>query len=270
MGISMSIAVGMNSAWDTFAEYASPSYFYDTGLKILESLKNGGQFLSRFIENPTTVGSVLPSSQSLAEKIVRHIPENNNQAEQGKHYLEIGPGTGSFTSEIVKRLSSDDELDVVEIDPIFCEILKKKYASYNNVHVHCKSITDWSPEYKYDAIISGLPLNAFTPDEVQIFIDTFKKLAKDEGTVSYFEYAFIPVIKVKVLSKVKNLSEDIKNVFGVNALSGHGQDLTQFQKVLDIKKNFFNNYGIDFETVYLNFPPAHVMHFRIASPKVEN
>ena len=207
----------------------------------LESLSNGLHFVQRFIQSPTTVGSVFPSSRALAKKIVCLIPENPSSSE-GKHYLEVGPGTGSFTEEIIKKMSAKDHLDVVEIDPTFCEILRKKFANSSNVQIHCQSIEDWHPDYHYDAIISGLPLNVFTPDMVQRFIDTFKKLARAGGTVSYFEYAWLPKIKINTLS---------------------GDEKKRFQRVLDIKNEFYKNFGTHSEPVYRNFPPAKVLHFKI-------
>lgn len=263
----MNMTAAITKTWDTFTLPEILLPFQQTGFEIVESLKNGGLFLSRFIENPDTVGSIIPSSQRLAEKIIRHIPESKNKNHPGNHYLEIGPGTGSFTSEIVKRLAANDELDVVEIDPTFCELLKKKYADKPNVHVHCKSITEWSPDYKYDAIISGLPLNAFSPEQVEEFIRSFKTLAKDDGTISYFEYAFLPTLKVKFLSTVKTLGNDVANLLGTtpDIVEDSGRNLVQFQKVLALKKAFYHTFGIDSETVYFNFPPARVLHFKIGA-----
>jgi phospholipid N-methyltransferase len=132
-------------------------------------------------------------------------------------------------------------LDVVEIDPEFCEILSKKFENNPHIRIHCTSIADWQPGYEYDAVVSGLPLNSFPPEYVEQFIDTFKSLTKKGGTVSYFEYEFLPRIKLATL---------------------FGEEERMFRKVLQIKQAFFEAHGIGSETVYRNFPPARVLHFQ--------
>ena len=198
-------------------------------------------FLTNYIENPAEVGSIAPSSRWLSRKIVELIPENNQKGEVCR-YLEVGPGTGPFTEEIVKRLRKNDELDLVELDPKFCAELKEKYKHLSNVHIHCKPLEEWHPEYQYDAIISGLPLNAFPSEVVETIIQSFKSLAKEKGTVSYFEYAFLPTINKSVL---------------------FGEKGKNFQKVLEIKDLFYKTFGRDKEFVLWNLPPARVLHFEI-------
>lgn len=245
--------INLITPWSSFAqlhvlpEIPTINTCCDKGIAVIESLTHGLHFLHRFIRNPTEVGSILPSSAALAESIVSQIPEDTSSRTEGKRYLEIGPGTGAFTIEIVKRLGDNDQLDIVEIDETFCDILKTKYANYPNIHIYCQSITEWDPEYKYDAIVSGLPLNAFGPEKVAEFIETFTKLTKEEGTISYFEYAYLPSIKIKAL---------------------FGEELEKFKKVLEIKTEFFNNFGFSSETVYYNIPPAKVLHFKVGSPNV--
>lgn len=208
--------------------------------QLLESLKNGALFLKRYLQDPTTVGSVLPSSNSLARKITCYISEQS-AVKTGCHYLEVGPGTGVFTQEILKKMKAGDTLDVVEIDPAFCQVLSKKFENNPHISIHCTSIADWQPDYEYDAVVSGLPLNSFPPENVKQFIDTFKSLTKKGGTISYFEYEFLPRLKLATLV---------------------GEEKMMFRKVLQIKQAFFDSCGIGSETVYRNFPPAKVLHFQ--------
>ncbi|MEJ2094502.1 MAG: rRNA adenine N-6-methyltransferase family protein, partial [Gammaproteobacteria bacterium] len=57
-----------------------------------ESLK----FLIEFIRKPTQVGAISPSSKWLARKMVK-----NNNIKEADTIVELGPGTGVFTSEII-------------------------------------------------------------------------------------------------------------------------------------------------------------------------
>jgi hypothetical protein len=50
------------------------------------------QFLRGFIKNPVMVGSVIPSSRVLIEKMLRPVDWANT-----KVFVEYGPGVGTFT-----------------------------------------------------------------------------------------------------------------------------------------------------------------------------
>lgn len=186
------------------------------------------------------MGSFIPSSKILARQITRFIPERS-QSNSKCHYLEVGSGTGVFTEEILRQMKESDVLDVVEIDPVFCKILKKKFKGHKNIQIFCSSITDWNPGYKYDAIISSLPLNSFSPVLVQKMIESFRYLLNPDGILSYYEYEGLSGIKLAALS---------------------GNEKIAFGKVLALKNDFYNECGICSEIVLWNFPPAKILHFK--------
>lgn len=231
----------------------SPNTFFDRLEQALpvrnwESFWDFVHFLIRFAQNPLTVGSIAPSSIFLAKKIVKLLPTHASGV--GRHYLEVGAGTGVFTEEIIKRLKNHDQLDIVEVDPEFCEILRKKYAAHN-VRVHCGPIEEWRPAYKYDHLVSGLPLNGFSPEQVSNILTKLRNLTKINGTISYFEYIALPSIKsicLEILARIGIISSEYRN---------------NFQKVLEIKELFYKTHGRMQEVVYLNALPARVFHLQI-------
>lgn len=212
--------------------------------ELLENINERFQFLIEFFKDPFMNGSIVPSSIQLTERVVQFIPEKSLfQDNQQRRYLEVGPGTGPFTKGIVERLKNSDHLDIVELNPSYCDLLKKKFADKQNVHVHCLSITDWNPEYKYDAVISGLPLNGFSPELVEQCLKVFKKVTKQDGTISYFDYPNVAKFWNTILI---------------------GKKKEKLEKILEIKDRFFQTYGFKVETVENNFPTANVFHFRIS------
>lgn len=227
------------------SHYTNQTYLfnsYTNSLKDLAgNLQDRLQFLIEFIKDPLAIGSIVPSSPQLSKKIVQYIPEKTEDGEP-KYYLEIGPGIGSFTKDIADRLRSIDHLDVVELNSSYCETLKKKFIHYNNVHIHCLSITDWHPDYKYDVVVSGLPLNSFPVDLVKKCIAVYERVTKEGGIVSYFEYPNISYLCQKFY---------------------YGQNKERLEKILALKSDFFAKYGFKCETVTDNFPTADVLHFRI-------
>ena len=67
------------------------------------------QFLSIAFRNMKTVGTICPSSPMLARSLAAAAIESTSP----KRILEVGPGTGPVTKEILKCLGPDDVLDIV-------------------------------------------------------------------------------------------------------------------------------------------------------------
>ena len=71
--------------------------------------------------------------------------------------LEIGPGDGKLTDNIILRKPS--HLTLVEIDKDLIEGLKNKYKNINNIDILNENILDFELKKKYELVISNLPYN---------------------------------------------------------------------------------------------------------------
>jgi phosphatidylethanolamine/phosphatidyl-N-methylethanolamine N-methyltransferase len=155
-------------------------------------------------KKPKTIGAVSHSSVYLA----REITTNITSCKSSKRILEVGAGIGIFSDEIVNKMSTHDQLDLIELEPDLCEILEKKYKEHPNVHIHCKSIVEWNPKYKYDIIVSGLPFNAFEADFVSNILKRYELLSKANCELSFFEYIFMsPFAKKGTTATVSNFTQ---------------------------------------------------------------
>ena len=56
------------------------------------------QFLRGFLKNPVMVGSIIPSSRVLIEKMLGRVDWENT-----KLFVEYGPGVGTFTRPILEK-----------------------------------------------------------------------------------------------------------------------------------------------------------------------
>ena len=74
-------------------------------------------FLKKYLKDPISIGSVIPSSEFLAKAIYNSIKDLDQTT-----VLEIGAGTGAITEHI----SSLNPV-VVEIDKEFCALLTKNF-----------------------------------------------------------------------------------------------------------------------------------------------
>lgn len=205
-----------------------------------ESLAEKFEFVMNFIRHPIETGAILPSSTGLAKEIVHNIPKNLHAAP--RRIIEIGAGTGVFTAKILKRMNPHDTLTVVEFDPKFCEILRKRYGHIKNVAIIEGDILEHKG--KYDYVVSGLPLNAFSAEMVTKFIAKYKDLTNNNGIVSYFQYRFVTSIR---------------------KLFMNAKEKANIDSITEQKEEFFARYRFQRNSVILNVPVAEVLHHRIST-----
>lgn len=198
-----------------------------------------GQFVKELITHPTEVGAFTPCSKYTAQTIVEPIKKSTQKR---LRILEIGPGTGVITHQIVGAMAPDATLDLVEINPTFCQLLREQFTDQQNVTLYQMSILDFVPETQYDVVISALPLNAFEHSFVEQVLSKFKSLVKPGGSFSYVELRGIMPIK-KVFSSEKSAS------------------------LLEAKLNTINAFKTEYLeesiTVMRNLPPIYVHRLKM-------
>jgi phospholipid N-methyltransferase len=201
------------------------------------------EFYGQFRRQYQTTGSILPSSRALARALVSEM----RRATGPRRVLEVGPGTGAVTAEIVRRLRLDDRLDIVEINGHFVDVLRRRFAEeplfqgrasqLQLIHAPLQAVPG---EGVYDFMISGLPLNNFPLALVRDIFRAYRRLLKPGGVLSYFEY--LAVRQVKTLF-VNRREQRRLHVLG---------------RVLD--RNI-RAYQVREQQVFLNVPPAVARHF---------
>ncbi|MFM7662629.1 MAG: class I SAM-dependent methyltransferase [Bacteroidota bacterium] len=146
-------------------------------------------FLKEFIRENKSVGSVTPSSRFLVSKILKSI-----NFKEIKVIVELGPGTGVFTREIIKKLPENVIFLVLEINEIFYSHLKKEFNQPNVILINgsaaqlLKHLKDNKLEYA-DTIVSSLPLSNFDKDfRNSIILEAYASL-KSNGKFIQFQYS---------------------------------------------------------------------------------
>lgn len=200
-------------------------------------------FAKSFFNKPREAGTPFSCSKAVAERMVSHIPEPNDEV--AHLYLEIGPGTGIVTERLVKKLGKKDTLHIVEIEENFYNYIKEKYKDDKRVIVHHADISAWSlkeggKEVQFDAIATGVPLNGLPNKEViKKILAAYERLAKKGAEITSVEYV---------------LTGCIGEIF-------KGQE---FRQVVKTKDDFFKHHKSQSEIVWWNFPvPARVHRFSI-------
>src|SRR5437667_11461757 len=77
-----------------------------------------GDFIRESRRHFRDTGALLPSSRFLAQALVSELRKRRGPG----RILEVGPGTGSVTAQILRHLMPGDQLDVVELNKHFIEL----------------------------------------------------------------------------------------------------------------------------------------------------
>jgi phosphatidylethanolamine/phosphatidyl-N-methylethanolamine N-methyltransferase len=115
-------------------------------------------FFKRLLANPIRVGYLVPSSGFLTRKTAKHIDFTKPRT-----VVELGPGEGCHSREIVRRMDSESRLILIELDDHFAAHLKKQFAHDERVTVvhgdamELAEMLETMGIGKPDYIVSGIP-----------------------------------------------------------------------------------------------------------------
>jgi len=127
--------------------------------------------------------------------------------------LEIGPGDGRLTDNILKK--NPKNLDLVEIDKDLFINLKNKYSNNKNVNIENENILNYKINKHYDLIISNLPYNVSS--QVLVLLSTLKK--KPNNMILMFQKEFasrLLDINLNSINALVNCFYDVKFRFNVS------------------------------------------------------
>ncbi|MCP4174735.1 MAG: methyltransferase domain-containing protein [Fuerstiella sp.] len=210
---------------------------------MFRTISNNLAFFRQFRQRFETTGAIAPSSQFLARSMTRFLAKRGSGAVR---VLEIGPGTGPVTQQIIPLLKAGDRFDIVELNESFVEILNARFqqdeAWMEAAHfseIHQLPIQEFQPDEKYDFVISGLPLNNFPADLVDSIANTYFKLLKPDGVLSYFEYMYVRPIR-KVVTR--------------------GDEKIRITRIDDTMQGHCDRHRIQRDTIWINIPPAWIQH----------
>ncbi len=213
---------------------------------MFRSLRNQLQFLRQYYEQFETTGAIAPSSRFLARSMTRFLAARERQ--NAVQVIEIGPGTGAVTDQIVRQLGPDDRLDLVELNEQFIRILEERFAAdpawarvRPQVQIHQQPVQDYSGPAG-DFVISGLPLNNFPLPLVREIRETYLRLVRPAGVLSYFEYMYIRTVRRRI---------------------SRGSERTRIIGIDDLLGELCEQHRICRDSVWLNLPPAWVQHLRL-------
>ena len=148
-------------------------------------LKTNLSFISQFLRNPKSVGSLLPSSPLLARTMAKFVPKKDNLC-----VIELGPGTGSITNALINVGLDKNSLTCIEMSPELVTLLKKRFPDLNILEGDASNLKEILSHNagQVNAIVSSLPLRSIPNDIVEKIIDQMYAVLEDDGVIIQFTY----------------------------------------------------------------------------------
>ncbi len=114
------------------------------------------RFFRNWMEKPLSMGAVTPSGKALARTMAEYVDPHSDGP-----IIELGPGTGPVTEALVARGIDPARLVLVEFDPTFCRLLRKRYPQATVVQgdaYRLRTLLTSILRQPAAAVVSGLPL----------------------------------------------------------------------------------------------------------------
>lgn len=160
-----------------------------------------GLFARNFVKHPRMLGSVIPSSRYLIERVLGRV-----DWERARVIVEYGPGVGTITREILPRLAPDGVVLVLETNPDFVRHLRDTIRD-PRLHVVHGSAATIGQELaarglgSADYVISGIPFSTLPAAAREDVLAATRTALEPGGTFVVYQFSS------RVLS-------DLKRVFG--------------------------------------------------------
>ncbi|TGD79649.1 class I SAM-dependent methyltransferase [Hymenobacter wooponensis] len=149
-------------------------------------------FVEEFFRNPAMVGSLVPSSPELTEKVMEAIDFT-----QARCIVEYGPGTGVFTDALMKRRRAETVLVLVETNESFSQLLQERYQGQPNVHI-IQGSAENTPDYlqrldlpQPDYVVCGLPFSSLPLRLGWRILEHTQHVLEPTGKLILFQYTLL-------------------------------------------------------------------------------
>jgi phospholipid N-methyltransferase len=153
-----------------------------------ERRTNPLEFFIGFLRNPREVGSIIPSSRFLTRRVLRC-----SEVKTARVVVELGPGTGVLTREILASMRPDAKLVAIELLPEFCEVLRRELPD-PRLHVFCGSAADLEKalteagERSADVVMSGIPFSTMEKGEGRATLGAAMRVLRPGGRFVAYQF----------------------------------------------------------------------------------
>jgi phospholipid N-methyltransferase len=145
-------------------------------------------FARNFLKHPRMLGSLIPSSRFLIEEVLQAVDWS-----KARVIVEYGPGVGTFTAEVLRRMRPDASLIAIETNTDFVRFLKSSITDPRLKVVHGSAVTTDEVlrdlgHLKADYVISGIPLGTMPSELRRGILNTTHAVLDPRGSFLVYQF----------------------------------------------------------------------------------
>jgi phospholipid N-methyltransferase len=154
-------------------------------------------FSRNFIKHPRMLGSLIPSSRFLVNRLLSQVDWG-----RAATIVEYGPGVGTFTAEILRRLRPNSSVLAIDTNRDFARYLARTLRD-DRLHVIQGSAADAQENLRErglaraDYVISGIPYSTMDPVVRQQILRTTHEVLHPDGAFLVYQFtrAVLPYLR---------------------------------------------------------------------------
>lgn len=180
------------------------------GRKIAERFDEEIRFFKGWMDGPKTVGSVVPTSNTTAQRMARVV-----NPKSGLPVLELGPGTGVITRAILDRGVKPENLYSVEYSDDFVRQLRRELPDVRVIRGDAFDLDTTLGDARdtvFDCVVSALPLLNFpVPQRIALIEDLLERIPEGRPVIQFTYSPFSPLPTGRGRYKVRHFHYVVRN-----------------------------------------------------------
>ena len=169
------------------------------------------RFFKGMMQGPKTVGAIVPTSSVTAKRMASVI-----DVKSGLPVLELGPGTGVITKQILARGVPAENVVSVEYSEDFYRRLVEDYAGVNFIHgdaFDLKNILGGFADQTFDCVISAVPMLSFPMEaRIQLMEDLLSRIPEGRPVVQITYGPVSPIIAKPDRYHIQHFDFVVRNI----------------------------------------------------------
>lgn len=146
-------------------------------------------FARNFFSHPKMLGSLIPSSRFLIEEVLEHV-----DWERADTIVEYGPGVGSFTSAILRRMRPGARLVALELNEEFVRFLRETLPDPRLEVLHesaaeIERVLDERDLLPADYVISGIPFSTMPKEVRKDILRSTRSVLGPDGAMLVYQFS---------------------------------------------------------------------------------
>lgn len=169
------------------------------------------RFFKGMMQGPKLVGAIVPTSSVTAKRMASVI-----EPKSGLPVLELGPGTGVITKQILARGVPAEKIVSVEYSEDFYRRLVEDYAGVNFIHgdaFDLKNILGDFADKTFDCVISAVPMLSFPMEaRIQLLEDLLSRIPEGRPLVQITYGPVSPIIAKPDRYHIQHFDFVVRNI----------------------------------------------------------